>query len=184
MSIRPMVARLILLVAAGLFLAVALAIRVLADGRLEQYSGTALYASMVYVGVLFLCPRLSPLPAGTAAILFCWAVECFQLTGVPAALSARSLLARLVLGVQFDPVDLLWYPVGVVPLVALHHLLRTRAVPFEVAKAGKTRAAIREKGLADGRQPVHRPGGQAYGDVVGAGDRPHPGHADHLGGAD
>jgi hypothetical protein len=127
MSIRPSVFRLLMLVVAALFLAVALAIRALTDGRLEQYSGTALYASMVYAGVLFLWPRMSPLPAAAIAIGFCWAVECAQLTGIPASLSARSLLARLVLGVQFDPADLLWYPVGVVPLVAVHQLLRARA---------------------------------------------------------
>jgi hypothetical protein len=47
--------------AAG-FLGVALLIRVVAagSGRLEQYSGTALYASMTYAGVLFLRPRWSP----------------------------------------------------------------------------------------------------------------------------
>ncbi|MFE9657406.1 DUF2809 domain-containing protein [Micromonospora sp. NPDC006431] len=179
MSIRPTIFRLLMLVSAALFLAVALAIRALADGRLEQYSGTALYASLVYAGVLFLWPSLRPVPAGAIAAGFCWAMECFQLTGVPAALSARSLLARLVLGVQFDPVDLLWYPVGVVPLVVLHRLL-----PFEPAAAGKTRASVREKGPDDGRQPVHRPGGEAHRDVVAAGDRPRPGHADDPGGAD
>ncbi|WP_130335676.1 DUF2809 domain-containing protein [Micromonospora kangleipakensis] len=129
MSIRPALVRVLMLVAAALFLAVALTIRALSDGRLEQYSGTALYASMVYAGVLFLWPRMSPLPAGAVAVAFCWAVECAQLTGIPAALSARSLLARLVLGVQFDPTDLLWYPVGVAPLVAAHWMLAARLRP-------------------------------------------------------
>lgn len=127
MWIRPAVFRLLMLMTAALVLAVALAIRALSDGRLEQYSGTALYASMVYAGVLFLWPRMSPLRSGAIAVAFCWAVECAQLTGIPAALSARSLLARLVLGVQFDPTDLLWYPVGVVPLVVVHRLLVSRA---------------------------------------------------------
>lgn len=58
--------------------------------------------------------------AGVAAVGFCWLVEFLQLTGVPAALSAHSVLARLALGVTFDPMDLLWYPVGVVPLAAVH----------------------------------------------------------------
>ncbi|PWU46669.1 DUF2809 domain-containing protein [Micromonospora globispora] len=129
MSIRPPVFRLLMLMAAALFLAVALTIRALSGGGLEQYSGTALYASMVYVGVLFLWPRLAPLPAGGVAVGFCWLVEIAQLTGVPAALSARSLLARLVLGVQFDPTDLAWYPVGVAPLVAVHWLLRSNTRP-------------------------------------------------------
>jgi hypothetical protein len=95
-------------------------------GRLEQYSGTALYASMAYVGVLFFWPRWSPLAAGVIAWAWCWTMECFQLTGIPADLSARSLVAQLVLGVQFDPVDLLWYLPGIIPLVMMHELLSSR----------------------------------------------------------
>ena len=118
-----------MLAAAAGFLAIALAIRAAAagtlnsTGRLEQYSGTALYASMAYVGVLFLWPRRSPLAAGLIAWAWCWTMECFQLTGIPADLSTRSLLARLALGVQFDPVDLLWYLPGIIPLVVVHELL-------------------------------------------------------------
>ncbi|MFC8616747.1 DUF2809 domain-containing protein [Micromonospora purpureochromogenes] len=123
MSITPRTVRLLMPVAAALFLGVALAIRTVDDGALRQYSGTALYASMVWAGVLFLWPRMAPVPVGVIAVLFCWMVECAQLTGVPAELSARSLVARLALGVQFDPVDLLWYPIGVIPLAALHRLV-------------------------------------------------------------
>lgn len=126
MSIRPWHIRLLALASAALFLAVALAIRAISDGRLEQYSGTALYASMVYAGVLFLWPRLSPALAGGIAVGFCWLIEFSQLTGIPAALSARSLLARLVLGVQFDLIDVAWYPAGILPLVALDWLLGAR----------------------------------------------------------
>ena len=100
--------RLLMLSAAVGFLAVALMIRALGSGRLdstgtvEQISGTVLYASMTYVGVLFLRPRCSPFLAGAVAWTWCWAAEFFQLTGIPADLSARSLLSRLVLGVRFD----------------------------------------------------------------------------------
>ncbi|MFG2057618.1 DUF2809 domain-containing protein [Micromonospora sp. NPDC048930] len=134
---------------------------------------------MTYAGVLLLRPRTRPVPAGLVAIAWCGAMETFQLTEVPAALSARSVLARLVLGVQFDPVDLLWYPAGVVPLVALHALL-----PVCRRADGEVRASSREKGPDDGRQPVHRPGGEAYRDLVGAGDRADPGDTDHPGGTD
>ncbi|WP_327004704.1 DUF2809 domain-containing protein [Dactylosporangium sp. NBC_01737] len=115
--------RLWALLGAGLALAVAFAIRAVDDGALRQYSGTALYASMIYAGVFFIRPRTTPLVAGAVAIAFCWAMEVFQLTGVPAELSGRSLLARYVFGVKFDPVDLAWYPVGVVPLVVAHLLV-------------------------------------------------------------
>ncbi|MFF5081797.1 DUF2809 domain-containing protein [Actinoplanes sp. NPDC000266] len=138
-------------VAAAGFLAVALGIRLLAagggvldsSGALAQYSGTALYASMVYAGVFLLWPTARPAGAGLAAIGFCWAVELFQLTGVPAALSARSTLARLALGVAFDPTDLVWYVIGVVPLVVAHRMVesRSRARPAPRARARPARPA-------------------------------------------
>ena len=113
------------------FLGVALAMRAFTGdghggGPVAQYSGTALYASMVYAGVLVLWPTIRPVPAGVLATVFCWAVEAAQLTGVPAELSARSLVARVVLGVQFDWVDMLWYPAGIIPLVVLDGLLGLR----------------------------------------------------------
>lgn len=114
-------------VAAAAFLAVALIIRVLDHGSPAQFSGTALYASMVYAAVVFVRPVISPLIAGAIAIGFCWLVETSQLTGVPRMLSERSIVARLVLGVQFDPIDLVWYPVGVLPLIALHWWLVRRS---------------------------------------------------------
>ena len=118
--------RLWALLGAGLALAVAFAIRAVDDGALRQYSGTALYASMIYAGVYVIRPRTTPIVAGAAATAWCWAMELAQLTGVPAELSSRSLLARYVFGVTFDPVDLAWYPVGVVPLVLLHLLARRK----------------------------------------------------------
>ena len=118
--------RLLALAGVAAALAVAFAIRAVDDGALRQYSGTALYASMIYAGVFVLRPRTTPLVAGAVAIAWCWAMELAQLTGVPAELSARSLLARYALGVRFDPVDLAWYPVGVVPLVVAHLLLRRK----------------------------------------------------------
>jgi hypothetical protein len=118
------------LVAALMFLGAALAIRAVVPlgSPLEQVSGTALYAAMIYAGVRVLLPRLSSTVTGTIALAWCWGAELFQLTGVPAALSAKSLAARLVLGSAFDPADMLWYPIGVVPLVAAGLLVRQRAV--------------------------------------------------------
>ncbi|MEV0453951.1 DUF2809 domain-containing protein [Catellatospora methionotrophica] len=118
--------RLLALAGAVAVLAVALFIRAVADGPLEQNSGTALYASLIYAGVFVLRPRTPPLVAGALAIAFCWLVELSQLTGVPAYLSERSLLARLALGVAYDPLDMWWYPVGVLPLVAVHLALRRK----------------------------------------------------------
>ena len=113
-------------------LALAFAIRLLTGpmvettGPLQQISGTALYASAFYGGVLILWPRGRPLPVALISIAFCWAVEFFQLTDVPAELSARSVVARLVLGRTFDPSDLLWYVVGVLLAMRVHYLTLCR----------------------------------------------------------
>jgi hypothetical protein len=50
MSITARAVRLLMPVAALLFLGLALLIRVVDDGALRQYSGTALYASTVWAG--------------------------------------------------------------------------------------------------------------------------------------
>jgi membrane-associated PAP2 superfamily phosphatase len=129
--------RLAALTAVSGFLAVALGIRALAgsggvldsSGALAQYSGTALYASMIYSAVFLMAPGTRPMVAGAAATTFCWLVELLQLTGLPAELSEHSLVARLVLGVQFDAIDLAWYAIGVLPLVVLHRVLAHRGLP-------------------------------------------------------
>ncbi|WIM95131.1 DUF2809 domain-containing protein [Actinoplanes oblitus] len=103
----------------------------LSNGLVEQASGTALYAAAVFAGVVFLWPRL---PVGRVALIaagWCWAVELLQLSPIPAELSARSVVARLVLGVSFDPADLFWYLAGVLPaaLVLAWARRRGRARP-------------------------------------------------------
>ena len=128
--------RLSALAAVVVILGLAFGIRAVSGGGLEQHSGTALYASMIYAGVFLLWPAVQPVRAGILAVGFCWAVEFFQLTGVPAALSERSPVARLVLGASFDWVDVAWYPVGVVPLVVLHRLVSRRAAG-SAATAGR-----------------------------------------------
>jgi len=127
--------RLLAVAAIAAFLALALGIRLVLTGgdvlnsapALAQFSGTALYAAMVYAAVIALFPTIRPWAAAVAAIVFCWLIEFFQLTGVPARLSDESVLARLALGRAFDPADLLWYAVGVLPVALLHRLLRASA---------------------------------------------------------
>lgn len=123
MPVRTWTIRLLMVFCAIVFLGVALALRSQTGGVVQNASGTVLYASMVYAAIVFLVPRVAPWLAGVIAVGFCWIVEISQLTGVPAYLSERSVLARLALGVAFDPQDLLWYPAGVVPLVAAHMMI-------------------------------------------------------------
>jgi hypothetical protein len=122
----PSTIRLAAAISGAAALALAFGLRAVADGPLEQHSGTALYASLIYAIVVFLRPRLSPAASAAVATGFCWAVELAQLTGVPAALSAKSIAARLVLGVAFDPIDLIWYPMGALVFMVLHRLWSRR----------------------------------------------------------
>ncbi|GAA2572446.1 DUF2809 domain-containing protein [Actinomadura fulvescens] len=118
--------RLLMVVSAVGFAGAAYAIRAMMDGPIEQYSGAALSAAIVYTLVVFIWPLISSLLAGTAAIAYCWFIEFAQLTPIPGAISQRSWFARQLLGAQFDLIDVAWYPVGVIPLVAAHWFLRAR----------------------------------------------------------
>ncbi|MEV6487224.1 DUF2809 domain-containing protein [Actinoplanes sp. NPDC051633] len=142
-------ARLIAVAACCAILGLGLAVRAFAGGAFGQHAGTALYAAMIYAGIYVLAPEgpgfsalaggsaagsgtapaTRPWVAGAVAVTFCWIVEFAQLTGVPADLAERSQLARLVLGAQFDPTDLLWYVLGVVPIAAMHSALVKLSYP-------------------------------------------------------
>jgi len=111
---RPALAAAILVLAAGL------AVRAFTDGAFAKYAGVALYAALIYTLVVLVAPRIRPLVAAGIALAFCWAVEFAQLSPVPAALSERSTVARLVLGSTFNKPDLLWYAVGIAVTAAAH----------------------------------------------------------------
>jgi hypothetical protein len=130
-------ARVAALAAAGLILVAGLTVRAVTTGAFAKYAGVALYAALVYALVVVLAPRLRPLWTAVVAVGFCWLVEVAQLTPYPAELSARSGLARLVLGSTFHPPDLFWYAVGVAAMAGGHTLL--------------TRAAARGPGPATAR---------------------------------
>ncbi|MFD0277470.1 DUF2809 domain-containing protein [Kitasatospora sp. NPDC127111] len=107
-------------VAAVLTVAAGLGVRAVAGGAFAKYAGDALYTVLVYALVVLVAPRLRPLPVAVAAAGLSWAVEFYQLTGVPDELGRRSALARLVLGSTFDPPDLFWYLAGAALAAALH----------------------------------------------------------------
>ncbi|WP_329039947.1 DUF2809 domain-containing protein [Streptomyces sp. NBC_00178] len=97
-----------------------LGVRAVAGGDFAKYAGDALYTVLVHTVVVLLAPRVRPSVAAGAALVFSWAVELAQLTGVPAELSRRSVVARLVLGSTFNAPDLLWYAVGAGCAWAVH----------------------------------------------------------------
>jgi hypothetical protein len=122
--------RLVAAVFAVAILVAGLTVRAVAGGAPAKYAGDALYAALVYALLVTALPRWRPLWTALAATAFCWLVEFAQLTPYPADLSARSRLARLVLGSTFNAPDLFWYVVGVAALAAAHAwLTRARATP-------------------------------------------------------
>ncbi len=104
--------RLVALAAALVTVAAGLAVRAASDGVPAKYAGDLLYTVLLYTLVIAAAPRTRPAWAAAVALGVSWLIEFAQLTGVPAELSARSSIARLVLGSTFNPPDLLWYAVG------------------------------------------------------------------------
>ncbi|OKK25017.1 hypothetical protein AMK09_02200 [Streptomyces sp. CB02488] len=92
--------------------AAGLGVRTVADGDLAKYAGDALYTVLICALVALCAPRARPVVVAGTGLAVSWAVELLQLTGVPAELSRRSAVARLVLGSTFNAPDLLWYAVG------------------------------------------------------------------------
>lgn len=110
--------------AAVLAVGAGLGLRAVAAGDVAKYGGDALYTVMLLALVVVAAPRLSPARAAAIALAASWAVEFLQLTAVPAELSRRSTLARLVLGSTFNAPDLAWYAVGAGAGWLVHSALR------------------------------------------------------------
>jgi hypothetical protein len=108
----PVRTRLMAAGAAVLTVAVGLGARAGMEGDIAKYAGDALYTTLVYALVVLAAPRAKPLTAAGIALGISWAVEFLQLSRVPAELSRRSVVARLVLGSTFHTPDLFWYAVG------------------------------------------------------------------------
>nr|WP_254898426.1 DUF2809 domain-containing protein [Kitasatospora sp. NA04385] len=104
--------------------------------------GGALYTALLHTLLMAAAPRLGPWTAAGAALAASWAVELFQLTGLPAELGRHSRLARLVLGTTFDPSDLPGYALGAAALLAVHHVARY-AVRHAARRAARRRRARR-----------------------------------------
>ncbi|MFJ1808756.1 MULTISPECIES: DUF2809 domain-containing protein [unclassified Streptomyces] len=102
-----------------------LGLRAVAAGDVAKYGGDALYTLMLLTLVVLVAPRVTPPTAAGSALALSWAVEFLQLSGLPAELSQRSTLARLVLGSTFNPPDLFWYAVGAAAGCLIHTAVRS-----------------------------------------------------------
>ncbi|MEV1290474.1 DUF2809 domain-containing protein [Micromonospora sp. NPDC049679] len=98
--------------AAAVTVAAGLGVRAVTEGAVAEYAGDALYTVLVYTLVVLVAPRIRPVTAACVALAISCGVELLQLTGVPAELSRRTVVARLVLGSTFNAPDLFWYAVG------------------------------------------------------------------------
>lgn len=80
--------------------------------------GTIAYAFVATIGlgaILWIVGRrrVAAWWGWVPGLLFCWGVELFQLTPVPARLSSQWIGWRLGLGTTFDWTDMALYPAGV-----------------------------------------------------------------------
>ncbi|WMY76878.1 DUF2809 domain-containing protein [Citricoccus sp. I39-566] len=103
-----------------------LGVRSLAEGAWTGPTGDALYAVLVYLIVAWCAPRRAPRVVTGVAVVLCWLIELFQLTGLPLALAEEWWPARLVLGTGFAWVDLLSYAAGGAVAGAVDALLGRR----------------------------------------------------------
>jgi hypothetical protein len=96
---------------------------------LDKYLGDALYAAMVYV-LLRLTGRITRVALWAAVALA--AIECFQLTRIPAAMFRSEYLAvrafARLLGTEFSFLDLLAYAVGIASLAAVDRAITSSTV--------------------------------------------------------
>ncbi|MFJ6618764.1 DUF2809 domain-containing protein [Kitasatospora sp. NPDC091335] len=123
--------------AAVLTVTAGLGVRAVLGGDLAKYAGDALYTVLLHALLVLAAPRLRPARAAALAAGLSWAVELFQLTGLPDDWGRHSTLARLVLGSTFNPPDLLWYLVGAGCAGVLHRVLRTSRTAAPGAVPGK-----------------------------------------------
>lgn len=89
----------------------------------DKSLGDALYAVMLYLVFALARPSLGPRALGPLAFGASFAIELFQLTGVP--LRLPRLLQR-VLGVEFAWHDVACYAVGAACVAAIHELALRR----------------------------------------------------------
>lgn len=89
-----------------------------------KYVGVVLWCWVVHACVRFVNPRLGVLAAAAWMIGISWAVEFAQITGVPAWLSSKHIILRLVFGEVFSPWDLVAVVVAAVLVLPVDWMVR------------------------------------------------------------
>ncbi|MCG2623715.1 DUF2809 domain-containing protein [Arthrobacter sp. I2-34] len=109
---RPRTRRLILCMMALATIVLGLSVRSAGTAAWTNPAGDALYAVLVYVVVALLVPRKPARLVAMVAAAVCFAIEFFQLTGLPAELGNWLPPVRLLLGTTFGAADLIAYAGG------------------------------------------------------------------------
>jgi hypothetical protein len=113
------------ILAAGLsFMAVGLGSRYGLSGFWAKYLGLGLWAGFVYSLVVLVKPSTRIVYSSAVALIVCWSVEFFQLTPVPAYLSSKHIILRLIWGTTFSVWDLPTYAAGIGLGAGVHSLIR------------------------------------------------------------
>lgn len=99
--------------AAAITLASGVAARRWLDGAPAKILGVALWATLVYWLVACTAPSWRPREVALLTLAISWGVELAQITPVPAALSARHVLLRMIFGTTFSAWDLPMYCGGI-----------------------------------------------------------------------
>jgi hypothetical protein len=98
--------RAVLAVSLGVVIATGLALQLVRDLPGSDVAGTAAYAVAAVLAVALLRPGWSASAVAAVGTGTVCAVEVAQLTPVPGTISETLPAARLLLGADFDPVDL------------------------------------------------------------------------------
>lgn len=143
-----------LAVSAVVTIGAGLSVRFAGRGLAADFAGDALYAVLVFLVVGFFVVRASSWSVGLIAVVVCWAIETFQLTGLPSAAAYAFPPSALLLGTGFSPVDLLAYALGVTLAATVDASARRRdrrSRNRDTARRGRFSV-----GSAD-REPAERP---------------------------
>jgi hypothetical protein len=89
----------------------------------DKSLGDALYSLMIYWLLALLLPRLRPVQLALSTTAFCFAIEAFKLSGLPASWS-HSLVSRLVFGTTPSLHNLICYLAGAAAAGVVDSLLR------------------------------------------------------------
>jgi len=122
-------------------------------GPAGDVGGGGLYAVLIYLGVLFVAPRVRPVVGAAVAFGLCALIELFQSTGVPVALAEWFPPIRLVLGTTFVVTDLVAYLGGVIVVLAVDAAARRIATTF---RQRSSPANSRRHGSPSGSRPANR----------------------------